>query len=126
MAVGQEDPCMWRLTAPLLALAVLGAHFFRGGSVALVMACLALMALAAIPRRWAAQAIQASLVLGALEWLRTLGVLASARMAAGQLALRLIAILAAVAVLTALAALVFRHARLVDFYSRKPPEETPQ
>jgi hypothetical protein len=126
MAPGLEDPHMWRLTAPLLALAVLGAHFFRAGSVALVMACLALMALAAIPRRWAARAIQAGLLLGTLEWLRTLVLLASARLAAGQPATRLIAILATVAVLTALAALVFRHPRLARFYSPKPPEEAPQ
>ena len=32
---------MWCLVAPLLALAVLGAHFFRAGSIALVMSCLA-------------------------------------------------------------------------------------
>jgi hypothetical protein len=36
---------MWRLLAPVLALAVLAAHFFRAGSITLVMACLALAAL---------------------------------------------------------------------------------
>jgi|DewCreStandDraft_4_1066084.scaffolds.fasta_scaffold337200_2 hypothetical protein len=33
---------MWRLTAPLLALAVLAAHFFRAGSISLVTGCLTL------------------------------------------------------------------------------------
>jgi len=122
MAAGQEDRRMWRLTAPLLALGLLGAHFFRAGSVALVMACLALMALAAVPRRWAAQVIQAGLVIGALEWLRTLSMLASARLAAGQPAARMITILASVALVTALAALVFRHPRVARYYSRQAPE----
>ena len=108
---------MWRLAAPLLALAVLGAHFFRAGSIALVTGCLALMALTAVPRRWAALAVQGALVLGALEWVRTLAVLASARLAAGAPATRMVAILAAVALATALAALVFRHPRLVRFYT---------
>lgn len=108
---------MWRLLAPVLALAVLAAHFFRAGSIPLVMACLALMALTAMPHRGAAIAVQAGLALGALEWIRTLVTLASARLAAGLPATRLVAILAAVAAGTALAALVFRHPRLTAFYS---------
>jgi hypothetical protein len=107
---------MWRLLAPILALAVPGAHFFRAGSVALVMACLALLAMLAMTRRGAAIAVQASLAIGSLEWLRTLASLASARLSAGAPATRLIAILAAVAIATALAALVFRHPRLMAFY----------
>lgn len=108
---------MWRLVAPLLALAVLGAHFFRAGSIALVMACLALMALAAVPRRWAALAVQGGLALGALEWVRTLAVLWAARTAAGVPATRMAVILGVVAAATALSMLVFRHARVARFYS---------
>jgi hypothetical protein len=108
---------MWRLAAPLLALAVLGAHFFRAGSIPLVMACLGLMALTAVPRRWAALAVQGGLALGALEWAHTLVTLAQARMAAGVPATRMSVILATVAAVTALAALVFRHPRLARFYS---------
>jgi hypothetical protein len=113
---------MWRLAAPMLALALLGAHFFRAGSIALVMACLGLMALTAVPRRWAALAVQGGLALGALEWVRTLMVLSAARVAAGLPAMRMVAILATIAVATALSILVFRHARLARFYAGQPRE----
>jgi hypothetical protein len=52
------------------------------------------------------------LLVGAVEWLRTLAVLAAQRIAAGQPWLRLAVILGAVALLTAAAALVFRHPAL--------------
>lgn len=116
---------MWRLAAPLLALALLGAHFFRAGSIALVMACLALMALTAVPRRPAALVVQGGLALGALEWVRTLVMLSAARVAAGVPATRMVAILAVVAAVTALSILVFRHPRVARFYSTQPRERLP-
>jgi hypothetical protein len=117
---------MWRLMAPLLALALLGAHFFRAGSIALVMSCLALMALTAVPRRWAALAVQGGLALGALEWVRTLMVLSAARVAAGLPATRMVAILATVAAATALSILVFRHPRVARFYTDPPATRLPR
>jgi hypothetical protein len=116
---------MWRLAAPLLALSVLGAHFFRAGSIAPVMGCLALMALTAVPRRWAALAVQGGLALGALEWVRTLMVLSADRVAAGVPATRMVAILATVAAATALSILVFRHPSLARFYAGEPTELPP-
>jgi hypothetical protein len=100
------------LLLPALASVLLAAHFYRAGQVALAAASLALIALLAVPRRWAARAVQIALALGALEWLRTLAVFAAARISAGQPYLRLAVILLAVAAVTALSALVFRHARL--------------
>ena len=117
---------MWRLVAPLLALTVLGAHFFRAGSIALVMACLGLMALSAVPRRWAALAVQGGLALGALEWVRTLMVLSAARVAAGVPAARMVAILATAAAVTALSILVFRHPRVASFYTDPPAKRLPR
>ncbi len=116
---------MWRLAAPMLALALLGAHFFRAGSIALVMGCLALMALTAVPRSWAALAVQGGLALGALEWVRTLMVLSAARVAAGVPAMRMVAILATVAAATALSILVFHHPRIARFYADQTRERLP-
>lgn len=100
------------LVLPGLSSVLLAAHFYRAGQLALAVASLALIALLAVPRRWAARAVQIALVLGALEWLRTLAVFAAARLSAGQPYLRLAVILLAVAAFTATSALVFRNARL--------------
>lgn len=100
-------------TPVVLSLLLLAAHGSRAGlpfSVSLLV--LALAGLLAVPRRWAARTLQAVLLLGALEWVRTAVVLASARQAAGLPATRMVIILASVALLTAASALVFRHDRL--------------
>lgn len=94
-----------------LAGAALAAHFYRAGQEVGVVASLALVALAIVRRPWAARVVQAGLLLGALEWLRTMAAFAAVRIAMGQPYLRMVLILAAVALVTALAALVFeRHA----------------
>jgi hypothetical protein len=100
------------LILPGLSFALLAAHFYRAGQLALAAASLALIALLAVPQRWAARAVQVALALGALEWLRTLAVFAAERISAGQPYLRLVAILLAVAAFTAASALVFRDATL--------------
>lgn len=100
------------LALPGLSSVLLAAHFYRAGQLALAVASLALIALLAVPRRWAARAVQIALVLGALEWLRTLAAFAAERVSAGQPYLRLAVILLAVAAFTAASALVFRNARL--------------
>ncbi|MDP1899640.1 MAG: hypothetical protein Q8K96_04210 [Rubrivivax sp.] len=100
------------LLAPGLALALLGAHFYRAGSWPLVFACLVLLALLAWPRAWVARLVQAGLVAGAIEWLWTAFGFVQQRLALGQPWLRLALILGAVALLTAASALVFRHPRL--------------
>jgi hypothetical protein len=105
-----------QLAPALLSLVVLGAHFLRAGDLVLLFGVLLVVALLAVPRRWAARLVQLALVLGALEWVRTLLHLVAARSAAGQPIARLIVILACVASLTALSALAFRTARLRQRY----------
>ena len=111
---------MWRLIAPALACALLGASFFRAGNEIMVLACVGLLALLAVPRRWAALAVQGALVLGALRWIFLAWMIGAARAAAGAPYLRMALILGAVALFTLLAALVFRSARLRAFYRRAP------
>lgn len=98
-----------RLLFPALALLFLGAHFYRAGDWPLAALSLALLPLLAVPRAWAVRTLQVALVVGALEWLRTLAGFAALRMASGQPYLRLAAILVAVASFTVLSAWVLRR-----------------
>ena len=92
----------------VLASVVLAAHFFRSRSLPLVVLSLVLPLLLLVRERWSARAVQAGLVLGALEWVRTLVTFAGQRMEAGRPWGRLAVILGAVAALTALSALAVR------------------
>jgi len=96
------------LAAPVLALLLLAAHFYRAGMLPVAMLCIALIGLLAVPRAWAARSVQIALAAGTLEWLRTLAALVGERTEAGQPYLRLVAILLVVALFTVGAALVFR------------------
>jgi hypothetical protein len=87
-----------------LALLLLAAHFFRAGLIPLTALCVVLVALVFVRATWAVRTLQAALALGTLEWLRTAWVFAAARAAQGQPYGRLLAILGAVAAVTALAA----------------------
>jgi len=101
-----------RLILPFVALALLAAHFYRADWMLPAAATAALTLLLAVPRPWAARTLQLALVLGAIEWLRTLAAFAAMRMAVGQPYLRLVLILGAVAAFTLLAAWVFQHRAL--------------
>lgn len=100
------------LLLPLLALGLLGAHFMRAGAWPLMLACALLVLLMPWPRRWVARIVQGALVLGAVEWLWTLALLAQQRVALGQPWLRMALILGLVALFTAGAALVFQRRAL--------------
>lgn len=101
-----------QLIPVVICLLVLGAHFLRAGNVVLVIPVFAALVLLGVRRPWAARLVQAVLLLGAIEWVRTLEQLASWRVQTGQPATRLVVILGSVALLTGLSALVFRSARL--------------
>jgi hypothetical protein len=107
------------LTPAVLSLLILAAHFLRHGRIELVLLALAFVGLLAVPRAWAARALQGALVAGAAEWVRTLHRLWEVRAAAGMPATRMALILGVVAAVTLLSALAFqagplkRHFRLV-------------
>jgi len=95
-----------QLAAPVLAFALLAAHFYRGGHYAFVVVALVAALCVVVRRPWAARAMQVTLVLGALEWVRAGVELAQMRVGRGEPFLRLALILGAVALFTALAALL--------------------
>lgn len=87
-----------------LSVVVLGAHLLFHGQLPLVPPVLALLALLWVRRAWAARVLQAALVLGAAEWVRTALASAAARDAAGAPWLRMALILGAVALVSLLGA----------------------
>jgi hypothetical protein len=111
-----------RLSPVVLSFLLLAAHFYRAGQLALTTACLAAPLLLFLRRRWVPRLFQALLALGALEWLHSLYVFASIRIAFEQPWTRLAAILVTVALLTALSSLVFQTAALRRFYRTRTEE----
>jgi hypothetical protein len=101
------------LLAPAaLSLLVLGAHFLRGDHLPLVVLVLGLLALLFVRRPWAARAVQAALLLGALEWVRTTLALIGERASMGMPYTRMTVILFAVAAVCLLSAWPFRASRV--------------
>jgi hypothetical protein len=97
-----------RLLPVLLSAALLAAHLSRHDLTLLIPVALAFPALLLVRRPWVPRVVQAVLLVGALEWVRTGIVLGRARLAAGEPWMRMAVILGAVAVVTAASALVFR------------------
>lgn len=106
-----------RLLPTVLALVLLAAHFYRAGMVVLaVSACLLPLALL-LKRPWIPRLFQVVLVLAALEWCRTLYLIAQMRIAFDMPWTRMALILGAVAAFTAFAALLFETRGLRRRYS---------
>ncbi len=100
---------MWimLLIPTLLSFLLLGAHFLRDGSVALVVVSLLIPLTLLIRHRWVVRAMQMLLMIAALEWIRTAIVLAEDRLADGDPWKRMAIILGGVALWTICSALLF-------------------
>jgi hypothetical protein len=103
----------------VLSLVVLGAHFLRDGNSVGVFAALVVIGLLFIRRPWVARLIQFVLVLGTLEWLRTMYELAHVRALHGQPYGRMLVILGVVGAVTLCSALLFQTAELKKNYRLK-------
>ena len=100
----------------VLSLIVLGAHFMRyGNSIGIAGSAVAL-ALLFVRQPWVARLMQVVLVLGALEWVRTIVELVQVRAAMGEPYTRMIVILGIVVVVTAGSALLFQSKALKRIY----------
>lgn len=104
----------------VLSLVVLGAHFMRYGNSIGVFGALVLLALLTVRRPWVARLMQVVLILGALEWIRTLYDLAEVRAVLGQPVTRMIVILGVVVTVTFCSALLFQSPTLKRIYRGKP------
>lgn len=72
------------LTPAVLSALILGAHFLRRGQMVPLLACLVAAALPALRHPQARRVLQFYLLLGTLEWLRTLGQLVAERRELGE------------------------------------------
>jgi hypothetical protein len=86
----------------------MAAHFSRAGTTALMLLSLAMPLVLLARRPWAVRLVQLALVIGGLEWLRTLWKIAARRMESGQPWARMAVILGIVSLFTWASALVFR------------------
>jgi len=105
-----------RVLSVIVSMLLLGAHFYRAGSVVVASVIAALPLALLIRRAWIARLFQVVLVLGALEWCRTLFTIAQMRIAFDQPWWRMALILGAVALFTGLSALVFESRGLRERY----------
>ena len=105
-----------RLLPVILSLLLLAAHFYRAGIMFLVICIPASALLLFVRAQWSARVVQGILVLGGIEWIRTLVMLAMMRQDMGRPWARLALILGTVAVMTISSALVFRIKALRERY----------
>ena len=106
-----------RLLPVFISFVLLAAHFVRADQTLLAIVSLISLILLIFKNIWVPRAIQLVLLLGAVEWLRTLFVVAQMRIEFGMPWMRLAIILGAVALFTAFSALVFRSKSLRQRYS---------
>ena len=105
-----------RLLPVILSFLLLGAHFYRAGHLIATILCVAVLFLLFLRKSWVPHLFQVLLVLGGLEWLRSLYHFAAMRIAWEQPWTRLAIILGVVAAFTALSGLVFRQRKLRERY----------
>lgn len=110
-----------KLLPVIFSFLLLAAHFYRAGQVVLAAVSLALPFLLFLKEAWVIRVVQAALLLGSIEWVRTLYIFAQQRIEFGQPWTRLAIILGSVALFTALSALVFRAPSLRQRYKRQEP-----
>ena len=108
-----------RLTPVTLSFLLLAAHFYRAMLFPLAILAMVLLFFLFIKEKWVARLSQAVLVIGALEWVRTLLKLVEIRQAMGMPWTRLAVILGIVALFTGLSALVFQLHSLKKRYTTK-------
>ena len=106
----------------VISLAMLGAHFLRYGNSVGVIGAVALIGLLFVRQAWVARLMQVVLVVGALEWIRTLYELVQLRVALGQPYTRMLIILGVVAAVTFCSALLFQFPAMKRVYRLNPSE----
>ena len=105
-----------RLLPVILAFGLLAAHFSRANMPPAVVVSLIIPFLLLIRKPWIARSIQILLLLGALEWIRSMVGYIQVRKEIGEDWGRLAIILITVALLTACSGLVFRGKSLKKRY----------
>jgi len=105
-----------KLLPVFISFLLMAAHFLRAGHTAVALVLLFLLLLLILRKTWVPWMIQLTLLLGAVEWLRTLFSVAQVRSEMGMPWTRMAIILGAVALFTAFSGLVFRSKALRKRY----------
>jgi len=105
-----------RLIPIIFSFLLLAAHFYRAGYPLVSGLGLGILFLLFLRKPWVPRLFQGLLILGAMEWLRSLYFIAAMRIAWDQPWTRLAIILGAIALFTALSGLVFLNKTLRSFY----------
>ena len=105
-----------RLLPVIFSFLILSAHFSRGGLPVFSILFLIILFLLFVKRAWVARLIQFILIVGSLEWIRTIFKYVFERQDYGEPYIRLVIILGIVALFTGLSALVFRNQALKERY----------
>ena len=109
-----------RLLPVILSALILGAHFFRAGFLEIAIFSLLFPLLLFYKRNWVARITQTALILGALEWFRTLVTLIAERNLMGLPWVRTAVIIGSIALFTGGSALLFsRNSALKERYGLK-------
>lgn len=103
-----------RLLPVLISFLLMAAHFVRAGQTGIAFVLLAFLLLLTLRKAWVPRFMQLILLLGAVEWVRTLISVALMRIELDMPWMRMAIILGAVAVFTALSCLVFWNKALRD------------
>jgi hypothetical protein len=112
-----------RLIPVILSFGLLAAHFSRAGLVPLMILSVIIPFLLLMRKAWVARGVQILLLLGALEWIRSMFGYIELRKAIGDDWGRLAIILISVAVLTACSGLMFRGKSLKRRYKLEKSSE---
>ena len=100
-----------KLLPAILSALLLGAHLFRAGLTPLSYLVALSPLLLLVRNPWVSRGMQILLVLGALEWVRTVVLLVGRRQESGEPWTRLALILGGVALFTAVSALLLARSR---------------
>ena len=106
-----------KLIPVILSFLLLGAHFYRARILALLFIYIIIIFSLLIKERWVARLSQVFLLIGSLEWVRTLLGLVEMRQTMGTPWTKLAVILGIVALFTALSALIFQSRSLKERYT---------
>lgn len=106
-----------RLLPVFVSFLLLAAHFLRAGQMVISVVLLSLLSLLFLRKTWIPRVIQLILLLGTLEWLRTLYSVAQLRIELDMPWMRMATILGVVALFTAFSCLVFRSEALRKRFS---------
>ena len=112
-----------RLVPVILSILLLAAHFYRAGNLILVILIVASPCLLFIRSNWIVRLIQVELILGGIEWIRTMLKLVNIRQAHNLPWERLAIILGSVAAFTIMSVLVFNLKTLKTRYNARQQDD---